>query len=453
MNLFFSKLRSIFSILAILILGLANTGPVSASPAAVPAGYFSSQTFSTFTNATQGEVCGNSFSIIASGSFGTAPKISVYSPGSAPAGSGMPASLSMLEWGSVGTSGVVTITFTTPLTPADHIFLEDLDFNEQVKLAFYDAANALINPSSFILNPVSTTGAPTISQSATEITFTSPTPGIGQNEPFGEVMESGSVNPVKKIVYTGTGAAAAGSTIETYFSCSQLSLADAFSPTFIQQDGTSTLKFTISQVNGNPLYHSGIIDNLPAGLQVAQAPNISNNCSNGSSLVAVPAATSLTFSGLSLAYNNTFGPSCSFSVDVTNRSGLTNTTCSGNPPEFTNGTSNLVGSSFNLSSIVISPACLVVNYKLPLISSFTPGSAGTGHQVIISGAHFNGATAVSFGGVAAKSFIVDSDTQFTAVVGAGASGQVSVTTPGGTANSIDLLTYLNHSLFMPTLHK
>jgi len=45
--------------------------------------------------------------------------------------------------------------------------------------------------------------------------------------------------------------------------------------------------------------------------------------------------------------------------------------------------------------------------------------------------HFNGTTAVSFGGIAAQSFTVDSENQITAVVDAGASGAISVTTPGG----------------------
>ena len=44
------------------------------------------------------------------------------------------------------------------------------------------------------------------------------------------------------------------------------------------------------------------------------------------------------------------------------------------------------------------------------------------------------ATAVKFGGAAASSFTVDSSTGITAIVGAGASGTVTVTTPGGTAS-------------------
>ena len=67
------------------------------------------------------------------------------------------------------------------------------------------------------------------------------------------------------------------------------------------------------------------------------------------------------------------------------------------------------------------------------ISSFTPKTCGKGNTVTITGTNFTGATAVSFGGIAAASFVVVNTTTITAVVGAGASGNVSVTTPGGTA--------------------
>jgi hypothetical protein len=69
----------------------------------------------------------------------------------------------------------------------------------------------------------------------------------------------------------------------------------------------------------------------------------------------------------------------------------------------------------------------------PAIVSFTPTIAVTGTTVTINGANFKGATAVSFGGVPATSFTVISPTSITAVVGAGASGDVTVTTPKGTA--------------------
>jgi hypothetical protein len=55
--------------------------------------------------------------------------------------------------------------------------------------------------------------------------------------------------------------------------------------------------------------------------------------------------------------------------------------------------------------------------------------------VTINGANFTGASALSFGGTAAASFVVQSATRITAIVPSGAaSGAVSVTTPNGTGS-------------------
>ena len=71
----------------------------------------------------------------------------------------------------------------------------------------------------------------------------------------------------------------------------------------------------------------------------------------------------------------------------------------------------------------------------PRITGFTPATATPGTSVVINGANFTGATAVSFGGVAAQSFVVNSATRITAIVPAsGASGAIAVTTPNGTAS-------------------
>lgn len=83
----------------------------------------------------------------------------------------------------------------------------------------------------------------------------------------------------------------------------------------------------------------------------------------------------------------------------------------------------------------------------PTVTSFTPTSAGVGQTVTITGTNFTGATAVNFGGTAAASFTVVSATQITAVLGGGASGSVSVTTPGGTG-TLAGFTYL---FFIPTI--
>jgi subtilisin-like proprotein convertase family protein len=65
-----------------------------------------------------------------------------------------------------------------------------------------------------------------------------------------------------------------------------------------------------------------------------------------------------------------------------------------------------------------------------------PAPASVGDVVVITGTGFTGATSVKFGAISAVTFTVDSDTQITATVPAGAStGPISVTVPAGTASS------------------
>src|SRR5688572_27845268 len=65
------------------------------------------------------------------------------------------------------------------------------------------------------------------------------------------------------------------------------------------------------------------------------------------------------------------------------------------------------------------------------MTSFTPASGAQGAQITITGSNFlPGRTQVSFGGVPAG-VVVNSSTSITATVGAGASGDVTVSTWGG----------------------
>ncbi len=77
-------------------------------------------------------------------------------------------------------------------------------------------------------------------------------------------------------------------------------------------------------------------------------------------------------------------------------------------------------------------------YKVkPKITSFTPPSGSTGTPVTINGTGLIQATAVKFGTVLAT-FTVVSDSKVTADVPSGLSPgpvTISITTPGGTANS------------------
>jgi uncharacterized repeat protein (TIGR03803 family) len=73
---------------------------------------------------------------------------------------------------------------------------------------------------------------------------------------------------------------------------------------------------------------------------------------------------------------------------------------------------------------------------MPAILSFNPLSGPAGTAVTITGTSFTGATKVTFGGVAATTFTVNSDTQVTADVPRSATtGKIQIATPGGTATS------------------
>jgi uncharacterized repeat protein (TIGR03803 family) len=72
----------------------------------------------------------------------------------------------------------------------------------------------------------------------------------------------------------------------------------------------------------------------------------------------------------------------------------------------------------------------------PVVTSFSPTSGAVGTPVVITGNSLTQTSKVTFGGVKALTFVINSDTQVTATVPAGAlTGKISITTPGGTAQS------------------
>ncbi len=72
----------------------------------------------------------------------------------------------------------------------------------------------------------------------------------------------------------------------------------------------------------------------------------------------------------------------------------------------------------------------------PQLLSFSPSSGAVGSSVTITGVSLTKTTKVTFGGVVAKTYTVNSDTQITATVPSGAkTGKMQITTTGGTATS------------------
>ena len=90
-----------------------------------------------------------------------------------------------------------------------------------------------------------------------------------------------------------------------------------------------------------------------------------------------------------------------------------------------------------------------LSYPAPTINSFNTATAAQGSSVKITGTYFCGVTVVSFGGTAASSFVINSDTSITAVVGSVASGNVSATSPYGTGTLAGFYNGPVISLFSP----
>ena len=103
------------------------------------------------------------------------------------------------------------------------------------------------------------------------------------------------------------------------------------------------------------------------------------------------------------------------------------------------------GATTGSVSVTTSTGTLTSNHEFrvhPVILTVTPASGAAGTPVVITGTSFTQTTKVTFGGGKAPAiFTVDSDTQVTATVPAGApAGYVVLTTTGGRSRSPDTFT-------------
>ena len=90
----------------------------------------------------------------------------------------------------------------------------------------------------------------------------------------------------------------------------------------------------------------------------------------------------------------------------------------------------------------------------PIVSTFYPKNAYSDSSITIKGSFFSGVTAITFGGISAKSFKVLNDSMMVATVGLGASGGIEITNAFGktVAYWFTFLshTYISISSFSPT---
>jgi hypothetical protein len=125
----------------------------------------------------------------------------------------------------------------------------------------------------------------------------------------------------------------------------------------------------------------------------------------------------------------TFGGIAASNIHVVNDSVLTATIAGGS-------TGNVVVTAFNgadsVSGFTFIPSSAP---QSPVFTSFTPARGTTGTQITLDGQHLSSVTNVSFGDVAASSFRIVSDSVIIAIVGNGASGEVTIAN-GSVADSL-----------------
>ena len=146
-------------------------------------------------------------------------------------------------------------------------------------------------------------------------------------------------------------------------------ISKAFSPTSIAVGGTSTLSLTITNPNGGTaLAGVAVSDTLPAGVQVASAPNATNTC-NGTLTGATAGSGAISLSGGSIPA----GLSCTISVDVTATSG-------GGKDNTTGAVSSTNGGTGATSNT----ATLTVTGPPTISKAFSPTSIGIGGTSTLS---------------------------------------------------------------------
>ncbi|HET9503538.1 MAG TPA: FG-GAP-like repeat-containing protein [Hymenobacter sp.] len=185
----------------------------------------------------------------------------------------------------------------------------------------------------------------------------------------------------------------------------------------------------VGLTNGNAQYYA-IYYNVPTAAPVLTAPATGTTAPSNQPTYAgtAPAGSTVTVylamgSGATQAIGTTTATGGSFSL--TQPTALVNGTYSVYATAQNPGANLSFGS--NLATFVVAA---------PRIDGLSPLSGPVGTPVLILGSNLTGATAVSFNGTPASSFIVSPSGSITAVVAAGTTtGPVSVSTPGGTATS------------------
>jgi YD repeat-containing protein len=204
-------------------------------------------------------------------------------------------------------------------------------------------------------------------------------------------------------------------------------------------NGDDSTKLTTKPVVVSIATISSAVGTYPITASGAASANYTFTYSPGT-LTVTPAPLTITADSKSKKYSDA---NPSLTVSYTGFVNGDDTTKLTNKPNIsTTAVTNSVAGSYPITVSSATAANYTINFvagtltvipaPVPTITAISPNTGIAGTTITITGTYFLGVTAVSFGGTPASSFTVNSPTSITAIVGTGASGNVTVTTPTGT---------------------
>ena len=255
--------------------------------------------------------------------------------------------------------------------------------------------------------------------------------GSGGNLPTVTAVTPNGGSPAggASVVITGTGFTPAsavdfGSTAATHVVVNSSTQITATSPA-----GFGTVDVTVTTAAGTSTTSSAD--------QFTYAPPAVTGVTPNQGGTAGGTSVTITGTGFTGTTAVDFGAIAATSVNV-----VSDTQITANSPPGSGAVDVTVITPDGTSAIVTNDQFTYVPAVFSVAPAFGPAAGGT--SVTVTGTGFTSATAVAFGGGAATSFTIDSDTQITAISPAGAGTvDVTVTTPGGSSatGSYDQFTY------------
>ena len=226
--------------------------------------------------------------------------------------------------------------------------------------------------------------------------------------------------------FAGTTAVTFGGTAATSFTVNSTTQITAVAPA-----GTGTVNIRVTTAGGTSAARANDQYNYLGVPTISAISPVSGPTAGGTSVTL----TGTNFAGTSAV---TFGATAATSFTVNSATQITATAPAGT------GTVDVRVTTAGGTSAT-SPADQYAYVPAPTVTGVTPNAGATagGTSVTITGTGLSGATGVTFGGVAATGFTVNSATQITAVTPARSAGaaNVAVTTSGGTATLANAYTF------------